>query len=179
MSLVVHFFWNTVYYSSPGDGQTSCKVWLTSIKRHRYSNEAKTWNTLKFAGVPQTRQSVSAVSGPKFVILWRHVEDVLLFNKFFWLSIYAFFAKKQPNKVVQWCAYDDFLWHFCVLYFQRAACRTFQTCILNSHLGHTMCRSMVDIQSVTAEIRRGKKKKKKKVTTGQKDNGLPYSIGWP
>jgi len=39
---------------------------------------------------------------------------------------------------------------------------------------------MVDIQSPTAEIRRGKKKKeeeRKKETTGQKYNGLPYYIG--
>jgi len=36
---------------------------------------------------------------------------------------------------------------------------------------------MADIQSPTAEIRRGKKKKEE--TTGQKYNGLPYSIGWP
>jgi len=35
-----------------------------------------------------------------------------------------------------------------------------------------------DIQSATAEIRRGQKRKKKEeVTTGQKYNGLPYSIG--
>jgi len=40
-----------------------------------------------------------------------------------------------------------------------------------------MCGSMVDIQSPTAEIRRGKKeRKKKKETTGQKYNDLPYSI---
>jgi len=59
---------------------------------------------------------------------------------------------------------------------------------------------MVDIQSATAEIRRGKKDRKKKIernyrakydgpllhraaikkeTTGQKYNGLPYSIGRP
>jgi len=41
---------------------------------------------------------------------------------------------------------------------------------------------MVDIQTATAEIRREKKKKerkKKKETTGQKYNGLPYSIGRP
>jgi len=42
---------------------------------------------------------------------------------------------------------------------------------------------MVDIQSATAETRRGKKKKeeerRKKETTGQKYNGLPYSIGRP
>jgi len=43
-----------------------------------------------------------------------------------------------------------------------------------------MC--MVDIQSPTAEIRRGKKKKeedRRKETTGQKYNGLPYYIGRP
>jgi len=40
-----------------------------------------------------------------------------------------------------------------------------------------MCASMVDIQSATAEIRRGKKKKEE--TTGQKYNDLPYYIGQP
>ena len=43
-----------------------------------------------------------------------------------------------------------------------------------------MCGSMVDIQSATAEIRRGKKKwrrRTKQETTGQKYNGLPYSTG--
>jgi len=42
---------------------------------------------------------------------------------------------------------------------------------------------MADIQSATAEIRRGKKeeerRRKKKETTGQKYNGLPYYIGRP
>ena len=47
----------------------------------------------------------------------------------------------------------------CVLYLQRAACSTFQTCIRNSQ-GHTMCGSMVDIQSPTAEIRRGKEEER-------------------
>jgi len=45
-----------------------------------------------------------------------------------------------------------------------------------------MCASMADIQSATADIRRGKKRKKKKKieeTTGQKCNGLSYSIGRP
>jgi len=41
-----------------------------------------------------------------------------------------------------------------------------------------MCGSMADIQSPTAEIKRGKKRKKEE-TTGQKYNGLPYSIGQP
>jgi len=41
---------------------------------------------------------------------------------------------------------------------------------------------MADIDSPTAEIRRGKKeedRRKKKETTGQKYNGLPYYIGRP
>ena len=51
------------------------------------SNAAKTRNQLKFAGVPQTGQPVSAVSGPKFAILWGHVEKILLLKSFFRLSI--------------------------------------------------------------------------------------------
>ena len=47
------------------------------------SNAAKTRNQLKFAGVPQTGQPISATSRPKFTILWGHVEDILLPNKFF------------------------------------------------------------------------------------------------
>ena len=39
-------------------------VWLTPIRRVACSNAAKTRNLLKFAGVPQTRQQISAASGP-------------------------------------------------------------------------------------------------------------------
>ena len=43
-----------------------------------------------------------------------------------------------------------------------------------------MCGRIVDIQSPTAEIRRGKKERKKEEeTTGWKSNGLPYYIGRP
>ena len=45
-----------------------------------------------------------------------------------------------------------------------------------------MCESMIDIQSPTAEIMRGKKEERRMIeeeTTGQKYNGLPYSIGRP
>jgi len=56
---------------------------LTPTTRVPCSNAAKTRNPLKFAGVPQTRQQISAVSRPKFTILWEHVEELLMFNKFF------------------------------------------------------------------------------------------------
>jgi len=77
------------------------------------SNGAKTRNPLKFAGVPQTAEPISAVSGPKFTILRGHEEEVLLLNKFFLgLSIYALVAKIQPIKVVQWSRDGDFLVSF-------------------------------------------------------------------
>ena len=58
------------------------------------SNDAKTQNPLKFDGVPQTNETISAASGPKFTILCGHVEEILLLNKFFFrLSIHALVAK--------------------------------------------------------------------------------------
>ena len=47
------------------------------------SNAAKTWNPLKLAGVPKTSKPISVASRPKFTILWGHVQDILLLNKFF------------------------------------------------------------------------------------------------
>jgi len=58
------------------------KNWLNSHKAQTTMEDSAV-NQLKFAGVPQTRQPISAVRGPKFTILWEHVEDILLFNKFF------------------------------------------------------------------------------------------------
>jgi len=42
-----------------------------------------------------------------------------------------------------------------------------------------MCGSMVDIQSMAAETRRGQKERRQIEITGQKYNGLPYYIGRP
>ena len=47
----------------------AAKVWRTPTTRVPCSNTAKTRNPLKFAGVPQTRKQISAVSGPKFTVL--------------------------------------------------------------------------------------------------------------
>ena len=58
------------------------------------SNAAKTRKPMKVAGVPPTPEKISAASGPKFTILCRHVEEILLLNKFFFrLSIHALVAK--------------------------------------------------------------------------------------
>jgi len=68
-------------------------VWLTLTTRVPCSNAAKTRNPLKLVGVPQTNEKISAASGPKFTILWVHVEEILLLNNFFRLSIRAVVAK--------------------------------------------------------------------------------------
>jgi len=136
---------------------------------------------LECCAVTRARRKPVETSGPKFAILWGHVEEILPFNNkfFFRLLMHALVAKIQPDKVVRWCPDGEYLHHFCMLYFQRAACNTLQTCILNLHQGHTMCRSMADIHSATAEIRREKKKKAEEETTRQKRNVRIYYAGRP
>jgi len=58
-------------------------VWLTPTTRVQCSNDAKTCNPLKLPGEPQTKETISSANGPKFTILWGHVEEILLLNNFF------------------------------------------------------------------------------------------------
>jgi len=44
-------------------------VWLTAATRELYSNDAKTQNPFKFAGVPQINETISTASAPKFTKL--------------------------------------------------------------------------------------------------------------
>ena len=131
---------------------------LTPTTRVPCSNDAKTRNPLKLPGVPQTNETISAASSPKFTILWGHVVEILLLNNFF--------------PIVDMClSYEDIArqscaivprWRFLATVLRPVfSASMFQTCILNLHWGHTMCGSTVDIQSPTAEIRRGKKKDRK------------------
>jgi len=91
----------------------------------------------------------------------RTCEEILPFNKFFPLV-------DTPTKLRDGAPMANF-GRFLRLFFQPAACSTFQTCVLNSHQGHTVCGSMVDIQSATAEIRPGKKEDIKKEETTDKN----------
>jgi len=143
------------------------------------SNAAKTRNQLKFAGMPQTGQPISAASRPKFTILWRHVEDILLLNKFFPIVDTCLSCEDIARQICAMVPRWPFLATFCVLCFQRAACSRFQTCISNSHLGHTMCGNMADILPAAAEIRRKIKKERKNKPQHENIYGLPYSIGRP
>jgi len=121
-----------IHCTKPGDGHTSCKVWLASGKRRRSSDEGKTRNPLKFTGVARTCQQISAVSRPTFTILRGHVEDILLVNTFFPVVDKCLncedIARQSCAMVPRW----RFLATFLRSVFQRAACSRFQTCILNS-----------------------------------------------
>jgi len=70
----------------PNTGGTLCSTPQSLADAHYYtpcSNAATKRNPLKLPGVPQTNETISAASGPKFTILWGHVEEILLLNKFF------------------------------------------------------------------------------------------------
>jgi len=100
--------------TSAGDGQTLCKVWLASGERRRCLNEGKTRNPLKFSGVPQTPEPISAVSGPKFAIMWGRVEEILLFNKCFFPIVDTFLscediARQSCAMVPRWRIFGEFL----------------------------------------------------------------------
>jgi len=106
---------------------------LTPTTRVPCSNTAKTQNPLKLPGVPQTNETISAASGPKFTILWGHVQEILLLNNFFQIVDTCLscedIARQSCGMVHRW----QFLAIFWVLHLQWAACSTFQTCVLNSH----------------------------------------------
>ena len=99
----------------------------------------KTRNRLKFAGVPQTTGSISAASGPKFTILWGHLEDILLLKNFFSIVDMCLscedIARQSCAMVPRW----RFLTNFCVLCFQRATCSKFQPGILSIRTKATPC----------------------------------------
>jgi len=63
-----------VMVALPNTGGAICSTPQSLADAHNYtrvpcSNAAKTRNQLKFAGVPQTNETISAASGPKFTIL--------------------------------------------------------------------------------------------------------------
>jgi len=99
-------------------------------------------------------QPLVGLSSPYCGDMWRRY---CCLTSFFRLSIHAFSCEDIAGQNCALVPRPRFFAEFFRPEFQRAACSMFQTCILNSHWGHTMCGSMADIQSATAEIRRGKK----------------------
>jgi len=162
--------------TSPGDGQTSWNVWLASVERHRCSDEAMTRNPLKFAGVPQSRQQISAISGPKFTILWEHVGRYFCLTIFFSIVNMCLncedIVRQNRAMVPRWQFFGDFLGHAF-----PASCVQHILCM---HSKFAPCVEAWQISNLRP-LRLGEEKEKRieEETTGQKYNGLPYSLGRP
>ena len=86
---------------------------MTPTTRLPCGNAAKTLEPLKFAGVPQTPEPISAISWPKFTILRERVGKILLFNKFFHTVDICLscedIARQSSAMVSRWRIFGDFL----------------------------------------------------------------------
>ena len=69
---------------------------------------------IEFAGVPQTGKPISAISGPKLATLWGHVEEVWLFNKFFFPIVDTCLSCEDIAK--QSCAMVPRWWFFLAIF---------------------------------------------------------------
>jgi len=140
----------------------AAKFVLTLTTRVPCRNAAKTRNQLTLAGVPKTRQQISAVSGLKFSILRQHVEEILLFNKIFPIVNRCLSCEDMTRQscvmVRRWRIFGDLFSPA----FPASLVHHISDLHSISRLGHIMCVSMVDIQCATAEIQRGKKGKKER-----------------
>jgi len=148
----------------------SAAVWLMPTTRVPCSNAAKMQNPLKFAGVTQTNETISAASGPKFTILWGHVEEILLLNKIFPIVDTCLscedIAPENCGMVPRWR-----LWRF---FLRPVFSASRVQHVSDLHSKFTLCGSM------TAGIMQGKKERRTKKKPQDEDiYGLPYYIGWP
>ena len=96
-------------------------------------------------------------SGPKFTILWGHVEEILLLNSFFPI---VDTCRSCEDIAQQSCAMVP-RWRFLATFLRPVFAASCEQHISDLHskfaLGPHLCQSMVDIQPAAAEIRRGKK----------------------
>ena len=172
-------------YTSAGDGQTSCKVWLTSVERRRCSNEAKTRNPLKFAGVPQTSQQIKPLVGrssPYCKDVWMRYCHL---TSFFRLSIHAQLLRYSPTKL---CDGAQMIFgvifassifsepraaHFRPAFYIRTKAASYEEVWQTSNL-----RPLRLGEKKRRNKERGKKDERKKTeTTAAKHNGLPITMG--
>jgi len=86
------------------------------------------WNLLECPKLTNRSQPLVGQTSP----LWGHVEEILLFNKFFPIVGTCLSCEDSARQSCTMVPIWRFLRHFYVLYFRLAACSTFQTGILKS-----------------------------------------------
>ena len=101
--------------TSLGDGQTLCKVWLASGERRLAAvikpRRENRWNLL---GCPKPANRCQLLVASKFAILllWGHLEEILLFNKFFSDCPYMPYLRRySPTKLCNGAQATIFLGH--------------------------------------------------------------------
>ena len=153
------------------------KVWLTPTTGVPCSNAAKTRNLLKLAGMSQTTGSISAAivgrSSPYCGDIWRRYCCLTSFFPIVDMCLNCKdIAQKSRVMVPRWRFFAS-----CIFSESRAA--RFRPA---SEI-RTKATPCVEVWQ-TSNLRwlrlgDAKKKKEEEETTGQKYNGLPYSIGRP
>jgi len=122
----------------------------------------KTRNPLKFAGVPQTNETISAASGPKFIILWgmwRRYCCLIFFPIVDTCLSYEDIARQSCTMVPRWRLLASFLRPV----FSASRVQHISDLYSKFALGpHHVWKYGIDTQSAAAEIRRGKMKERKK-----------------
>jgi len=88
------------------------------------------WNLQGCPKLANRSQPLVGRSSPYYEDMWRRYWCLRSFLR---LSIHASAARNSLTKLCDGAKMAIFCIIFCVLYFQRAACNTFQTCTLNSH----------------------------------------------
>ena len=80
-----------------------CIALCTIVAHNIAQNSPDSFPPYPPAGVPQTNEMISATSRPKFTILWGHVEEILLLNKFFSN------CRQSCGMVPRWRLFGNFL----------------------------------------------------------------------
>jgi len=139
---------------------STLQSWLTPNTGVPCRNAAKTRNPLKYAGVPKLTkrsQPLARRSAPHCKHLWRRYCCLIICPIVDTCLSCQDIARQIGGMVPRW---RIFLSVLCPVFSASSVQQVSD--MLNLHKGHTMCGSMVDIQSPTAEIRRGKKKEEER-----------------
>jgi len=151
-----------VMVALPNIGGALCPTPQSLADAHYYmpcSNAGKTQKPLKLAGGLQTGKPISAASGPKFTILWGHLEDILLLKKFFQIVDTCLSCEDIARQV---CAMVN-RWRFLATFLRPVFSASRVQHVSDLHLKfalrpHHVCK-YGSIQSAMAGIRRGKKER--------------------
>ena len=122
--------------------------------------------------MPQTNETISAASVPKFTILWWHVEELLLLNKIF-PTVNTCLSCKDTAR--QSCVMVP-RWRFLTTFLRPVFAASREQHISDLHSKFALRPHHVSKygRHPVSDYWDYAMKEKKKETTGQKYNGLPY-----